>query len=155
EAHLAMCAECRAIRDELARVVARAKLIEYREPKTDLWGSIESTIAVTPRGLPKQRVITMSLWRLAAAAAVVALLAGGFAWTIATRRTAIVVADTPDRDTVVTAVASTATNSSAIAIASYREAAADLQRAFEAGRGTLRPETMRVIEDNLRAMDVA
>ena len=32
---------------------------------------------------------------------------------------------------------------------------ADLERAFRAGRATLRPETTRVIEENLRAIDIA
>jgi hypothetical protein len=42
-----------------------------------------------------------------------------------------------------------------LAVASYRDAAADLERTFDAGRATLRPETMRVIEDNLRTIDLA
>jgi hypothetical protein len=43
----------------------------------------------------------------------------------------------------------------ALAVASYRDAAADLERTFDAGRATLRPETMRVIEENLRTIDAA
>jgi len=43
----------------------------------------------------------------------------------------------------------------ALAVASYRDAVADLERVLESGRGTLRPETMRVIEDNLRVIDAA
>jgi hypothetical protein len=37
----------------------------------------------------------------------------------------------------------------------YRVAAPDVARAPAAGRSTLRPETMRVIEENLRTIDVA
>ena len=44
---------------------------------------------------------------------------------------------------------------STLAVASYRDAAADLERAFEARRGSLRPETTRVIEENLRTIDLA
>jgi hypothetical protein len=105
EAHLATCASCRATRDELQRVVDRARSIGYREPATDLWGAIETSItANTSRA--GRRLVTVSWVRLAA-------------------------------------------------VASYRDAAADLQRAFDAGRSTLRPETMRVIEENLRAIDLA
>ena len=35
EAHLATCAECRVTRDELERVVARARRVGYREPGND------------------------------------------------------------------------------------------------------------------------
>ena len=53
------------------------------------------------------------------------------------------------------ATASAAAGASALAVASYRDAAADLERALQAGRSTLRPETMRVIEENLRTIDLA
>jgi anti-sigma factor RsiW len=160
DAHLATCAECRATRDELSRVVARARGVGYREPAADLWSAIEATItAKRPRAT--RRVVTISWARLAAAASVVALLAGGFAWTIASRRAervaaAPVVRDSSDRIAPVAgAAASGPAGAAALAVASYRDAAADLERAFEAGRSTLRPETMRVIEENLRAIDVA
>jgi len=154
EAHLATCASCRATRDELQRVVARARGIGYREPAADLWAAIETSItANTPRR--GRRHVTLSWARLAVAAAIVAVLAGGFAWTLATRRQADVATLPPSRDTIVTAVRSPAPGGAALAVASYRDAAADLERAFEAGRSTLRPETMRVIEENLRTIDLA
>src|SRR5512138_2740871 len=153
EAHLATCANCRATRDALERVVARARRVGYHEPRQDLWGAIERTIAQdSPRGR-RPRLVTLRLSRLMAAAAVVAVLAGGFAWTIASRRAPaapVAVA----RDSVAPSVAAIG-GGSALAVASYRDAVTDLERAFEAGRGTLRPETTRVIEENLRAIDIA
>lgn len=157
EAHLAACAECRATRDELMRVVARAQRVGYRRPERDLWSRIEAQ--VEPHGLDpaiatiRPRHVTMSVWRLAAAAAIVATLAGGLAWIVATRGSGGAI--TVVQDTTTAQPASPAAPPTALAVASYREAAADLQRAFEAGRGTLRPETMRVIEENLRSIDVA
>ncbi|MBW8839368.1 MAG: zf-HC2 domain-containing protein [Gemmatimonadetes bacterium] len=154
EAHLVTCASCRATHDELQRVVDRARGIGYREPATDLWGAIETSItAHTPRA--GRRLVTVSWARLAAAAAIVALLAGGFAWTLATRRTLLVVTPASSRDTLVTVLPQPSPTGAATTVAAYRDAAADLQRAFEAGRSTLRPETMRVIEENLRAIDLA
>ena len=89
EAHLATCAACRATRDELERVVARARRVGYREPANDLWRAIEASITTSaPRS--RGRLLTVSWARLAAAAAIVALLAGGFAWTIASRRPPVV-----------------------------------------------------------------
>jgi hypothetical protein len=157
EAHLDTCAECRATRDELVRVVAKARGVGYRMPERDLWSRIEAQ--VTPQradaSIPRigPRHVTVSIWRLAAAAAIVAVLAGGLAWMVATRGTGGGI--TIVQDTTIAQPATTTLAPSAVAVASYREAVADLQRAFEAGRGTLRPETMRVIEENLRSIDVA
>lgn len=154
DAHLATCRECRATRDELARVVARARVVGYREPAADLWGPIEATITAK-RSRAARRVVTVSWARLAAAASIVAILAGGFAWTIASRRAEWVATARIVRDTTATIVGVAPPGAATLAVASYRDAAADLERAFEAGRSTLRPETMRVIEENLRAIDVA
>jgi anti-sigma factor RsiW len=157
EAHLATCAACRATRDELQRVVATARGIGYRMPERDLWSRIEAEVGPqrTAAPIPKigPRHVTMSVWRLATAAGIVAALAGGLAWAVATRGAGGAI--TVVQDTTVAPAASPPLPPSAVAVASYREAAADLERAFEAGRGTLRPETMRVIEENLRSIDVA
>ena len=76
-AHLATCAECRATRDELQRVVVKAQGIGYRLPTRDLWSRIEAEVAPQrpPAPMPtiKPRHVTMSVWRLAAAAAIVIL----------------------------------------------------------------------------------
>ena len=152
ETHLATCADCRAVRAELERVVARARAVGYRAPATDLWVPIETTIRGTRSAKPG-RFVTLSWTWLAVAAAVVALVAGAFAWTIASRREPSG-ASAIARDTTPTAPVSVE-GASALAVASYREAAGDLERAFEAGRGTLKPETTRIIEENLRAIDVA
>ena len=157
ETHLATCAECRATRDELVRVVAHAQRAGYQTPKRELWSSIEAQIS-RPNARPSiptiaPRHVTLSVWRLAAAAAIVATLAGGLAWIVATRGSGSVI--TVVQDTATAEPVSPALPPSALTVASYREVAADLERAFEAGRGTLRPETKRVIEENLRRIDAA
>ena len=157
EAHLTTCAECRATRDELVRVVAKARAIGYRMPDRDVWSRIEAQVTPQRADAPIPRIgprhLTVSIWRLAAAAAIVAGLAGGLAWMVATRGAGGGI--TIVQDTTIAQSATTTLPPSAVAVASYREAAADLERAFEAGRATLRPETMRVIEENLRSIDVA
>jgi anti-sigma factor RsiW len=160
EAHLLTCAECREIRGALERVVARARSVPNRPPAADLWGSIEPRIAAErdrplPVGRRRQRVVTLTMGRLAAAAAVVAVLAGGFAWTVASRRAASNVADSRRADSIAEHVIGASVSTPALAVASYRDAVADLERVLEGGRGTLRPETMHVIEENLRAIDAA
>jgi anti-sigma factor RsiW len=155
EAHLVSCATCQATRDELVRVVARARATTYREPRHDLWPKLAATLTPTQR-TRRPRVLSFTVGRLALAAGIIAVIAGGLAWTIATRQSA---SRTPDiastRPAPRTPVAPAAVGPAAVAVASYREAASDLERALAAGRGTLRPETMQVIEANLRAIDVA
>lgn len=157
ESHLDSCAACRAVRDDLRRVVATAQATRYREPSRDLWPTLERTLMAAPQRERRTRVISFTLPRLAAAAALVAMIAGGLAWSLASRRSVAAppviarVDSAPDT----ASRASPALGTAAVAVASYREAARDLERALEAGRSTLRPETMQVIETNLRAMDVA
>ena len=157
DAHLATCAECRATRDALTRVVARARRVPYREPSRDLWTSVEAAIEasrVTPMpSAPRPRLVTLPVGRLVAAVAAVAIIAAGVAWMVASTRSAPPLAAVPDSAPATTGVPMT--NPAALAVASYRDAAADLERALEAGRSTLRPETMRVIEENLRTIDRA
>src|SRR6185503_10619267 len=90
DAHLATCANCRATRDALVRVVARARQLADRDPARDLWAPIEATIEtsrVTPIVTARQRrLVTVSFARLVAAASVVAVLAGGVAWLVASSR---------------------------------------------------------------------
>ena len=92
-----------------------------------------------------------------AAAALVAMIAGGVAWSIASRRSTLTRGLTAGVDSAPATPAQSPTRigPAAVAVASYREAARDLERALDAGRSALRPETMQVIEANLRAMDVA
>jgi hypothetical protein len=99
----------------------------------------------------------MSVGRLAAAAAILVLVTGGVAWEIASRRaaTASQLATNSPTDPAIAPPAEPNATASPVAFASYRDAAADLERALAAGRSTLRPETMRVIDENLRAIDVA
>jgi anti-sigma factor RsiW len=155
EVHLATCADCRAIRAELQQVVERARRVGYREPTADLWRPIEVTIRAGAPAARRRRLVTLSWSRLATAAAIVAVLAGGIAWAVASRQAVSGDAALASRDTATPVVRIPAAGASALAVASYRDAAADLERAREAGRSTLRPETMRVIEENLRTIDVA
>jgi anti-sigma factor RsiW len=159
DAHLATCASCRATRDALGRVAARARTLGYRPPAGDLWPGVERAIVappIAPLVAARRRYVTLSLGRLVAAAAIVAAVAGGVAWSIASRQSErdvpIAIAPaSPAGDT----GAGLPPSPAALAVASYRDAAADLERVLEAGRGSLRPETMRVIEANLRSIDVA
>src|SRR5688500_16637279 len=157
EAHLVSCAACRATRDELLRVVARARATTYREPLHDLWPKLEVSLMPTVAHRARRpRVVSFTIARLAMAAGIVATIAGGLAWTIATRQSASRAPNISSTEPLARPTTPSAgLGPAAVAVASYREAASDLERALAAGRGTLRLETMQVIEANLRSIDVA
>src|SRR4051794_28854192 len=73
-AHLASCADCRAVLDELRGVIAQASSLEDSQPARDLWGGIAARIAPAPasratvlRRTLLRRRFTFSLPQLAAA----------------------------------------------------------------------------------------
>jgi negative regulator of sigma E activity len=100
ESHLAGCAHCRNVLEELRRVIARARSIQPRPPHQDLWAGIAERIEarpttdkVTPLHAPgaqrplrmPSRRISFTLPQLAAAAVLLMALSGGIVWFIVSR----------------------------------------------------------------------
>jgi anti-sigma factor RsiW len=83
EAHLGTCADCRATLAELRRVVARAKGLEDRPPRADLWPGVaerigsEKVVALPAR---HARRFSFSVPQLIAASIALALVSGGGMW---------------------------------------------------------------------------
>ncbi len=151
EQHLVSCADCRAAVAGLRRVVERAATLAPRSPATDLWPGVEQRIrTIRPRG----RTIAFSLPQLAAAALVLMTLSGGLAWMLREGRTTPASAPAAgariagDRAPATTLPVSFADDT-------YDRAVKDLQQALEVGRQRLDPETVKVIENNLAAVDAA
>ena len=153
EAHLATCADCRATLEELRRVVARAKSLEDRPPKADLWSGIHARL--TPGRRPGvSRDATSRSWRvsfsvpqlIAASIALVLVSAGGM-WVALRQpqpvRGAYV---TPRPDTRVSVAVWTGRTDAAIA---------DLQDALERNESRLDTATVRVVRENLALIDRA
>jgi putative zinc finger protein len=160
ERHLAECAECRATLDELQRVVARARALEPRAPRADLWAGIASRIGVSRPGvasLAEQRArrhIAFTLPQLAAASIALILLSAGGAWLAFSRGSSRDIALTlapPPGDTAAAASVSWVSR----ADPKYDARVAELQQALDAGRERLDSATVRVIEKNLRIIDAA
>jgi anti-sigma factor RsiW len=157
ENHLAGCAECSAILGDLRRVVARAAALEPSGPAHDLWPSIATRIGATPH--PARDVVALSsrrekrwsfsLPQLAAAAILLMTLSGGSVWLLRTpaHAPAGVATALPPGPTVLQA-RTTATQS-------YAAAVADLERVLADGRNQLDTATVRVIQQNLAAIDNA
>ena len=159
--HLTQCAECRSTLEDLRGVVSEAALLRDARPARDLWSGIAARIA--PDGQPRAQVspfrraissrLSFTLPQLAAAGIALMVLSGGLVWMA---RSGDPRADfdplnaqsgSPSPTPIVAPVN--------FADQHYDEAIADLERTLEAGRTKLDPETVRVLEENLGAIDRA
>jgi anti-sigma factor RsiW len=154
EAHLEACRDCSAVLGDLRRVVDRARHLEDRPPRRDLWPGIARRIGATPaRPRVMGRTWSFSVPQLAAAAVALMTLSGGTVWLLQSPGSTVnnlplAAADSPSP-------APVAVNASHNAAQSYAAAVADLERVLAGGRGQLDTTTIKVIEQNLAAIDQA
>jgi anti-sigma factor RsiW len=160
ESHLQSCGECSALVMDLRRVIRRARLLPAPTPGRDLWPGIASRIGATPPvSAPidltsrrrEARRWSFSLPQLAAAGIALVALSGGTVWMLrgpaapAARPIAVAPATAPAVNASLKPTASQ----------SYAAAVADLERVLAEGRGKLDPATVKIIEQNLAAIDQA
>jgi hypothetical protein len=155
EAHLATCAECRAVTDDLRAVARTAAALPAEDPARELWPGILSAITPEARVIPisRRRPWHMRLPALAAAAALIAVLSGGSVW-LAMRPEAA----GPSPSSIATSrpqPPATLQPAAARAEATYDAAVSDLRKVLDAGRGRLDSTTLRVLERNLAIIDSA
>ena len=163
ESHLQSCAECSAIVGDLRRIVRRARTLKQTGPARDLWPGIASRIgatAVEPADVVdlttrrrSPRRWSFSLPQLAAAGIALMTISGGAVWLLRTGAPQPVIAPVASVPTPSPTVVNAATRPSATQ--SYAAAVADLERVLADGRGQLDSTTVRVIEQNLQAIDRA
>lgn len=168
EEHLATCRECSALLDDLRRVVARASELDDAPPESDLWPGIVERIGLAAGGDPvlaleayrrrravplARRRFSFSLPQLAAAGIALALLSAGSVWM------ALTVWGSKGADGSVTLAesqpAAPVPPTVLTAGASYDAAVAELEGVLATAREKLEPETVAVIEENLRVIDLA
>jgi anti-sigma factor RsiW len=163
ESHLEACPDCSVIVSDLRRVVRRARTLKDRAPATDLWPGIASRIGAgstrsqTVVDLTAHRRIrkrwAFSLPQLAAAGIALMTVSGGTVWLLSSPGRQTAVAPLPPSRNGNAAVVNVALRPSASQ--SYAAAVADLERVLAQGRGKLDPTTVRIIEQNLAAIDRA
>jgi anti-sigma factor RsiW len=162
ESHLQSCPDCSATLRDLRRVILRARTLKARTPSRDLWPGIASRIGAAPTietddivDLPvrrQERRWSFSLPQLIAAGIALVTLSGGAVWMLRNPGTppgTPPVAAMPSTPAVITA------SVRPDASRSYAAAVADLERVLASGRGQLDTATVRIIEQNLAAIDQA
>jgi anti-sigma factor RsiW len=163
EFHLQTCADCTAVLGDLRRVIRRARTLGELAPPHDLWPGIASRIGATrtqvnePVDLASRRRVSrrwaFTLPQLAAAGIALMMMSGGAVWLLRTQEnpapTAPVISVAPDQSPAVTVALRPNASQS------YAAAVADLERVLADGRGQLDSTTVRVIEQNLAAIDRA
>jgi len=146
EAHLATCTVCRGAVAELRQVVARAKALENRPPKADLWPGVAQRIGAGTVVDIRSRRFSFSVPQLIAATIALILLSGSGAWlALKPRQTQIVVTPKPDSRFETINVSTHPTDA----------AIADLQDVFERNKSKLDTATVRVVQQAFTTIDRA
>jgi hypothetical protein len=159
--HLTICASCRTTLEELREVVARAGRLVATPPDADLWPGVAHRV-MSAQDAPSKtltfarrapRRFSFTLPQLAAAGIALMVLSGGLVWLA---RAGYSGADVPATEArVVNDSAAPSLRPANFSDPHYDEAVADLQRTLDAGRKKLDPQTVRVLETNLAAIDEA
>lgn len=153
EAHLLECADCGRTLHELRAVVARAGQVIDRPPANDLWQGIAARIAETGQDVetPAKRRLSFSIPQLAAASVALMLMSAGTMYLMVKDGEQPAVQQIAERPASQGAVTSVGARTAA----NYNDAIDELESALKDGRTQLDSSTVRVLETNLRAIDVA
>jgi hypothetical protein len=170
EAHLAECADCRAMLADLGDLKARAATLADTPPDADLWPGVAARIGAgtgleegllgKPSVRPMRtmtRRISFTVPQLIAAGLALMVASGGTVWLarMGGSRTDFVPMSAEVRDTEPQRNVNAQLDDVRAVEKYYDQAIAELQRTMDAGRGSLDPETLRVLETNLKAIDRA
>jgi len=149
EAHLTTCADCRAILEELRKVVARGRALDDRGPKADLWPGVAKRIGAGKVVDIRSRRFSFNVPQLIAASIALVVVSGGGMW-LALHGSA------PETRTPVANVGQTVIQNVRGVETSRTDAAiADLQDALTRNESRLDTATVRVVRENLALIDRA
>jgi hypothetical protein len=178
EAHLESCPACRVALDELRLVLAEARKLEPSAPPTDLWPGIAARMGERrpARSAPAWREwrMSLSLPQAAAAAAALVVISVGISWMVGRAPWLVTrgpsenggrpfavgtrpAAPSPAPPSAGDAPGGAASSASSAAFVDPRYDAmiAELQRILDEERSRLDPNTVKVLEKNLKIIDGA
>ena len=151
ERHLGGCEECRALVSQLRSIAVRADSLTDRAPDRDLWSGVAARI-----GQKQPRRFSFTLPQLAAAGIALMVLSGGMVWLARTGDPRV---DFPQvaGNTSLPEPASSGSDVAPVLLGDrqFEGAVEDLERILAEGRSRLDPETVRILEQNLAAIDAA
>jgi hypothetical protein len=157
DAHLAACAECRAVAADLERIRTESASLPTLTPSRDLWAGIEARIEPPVVSLDQRRrpLARWSTRQVAAAAAILVAVTSGGTWFVAARSAGDTpVATTPSaqpsavRPELVSVAAQPGLNA-------YEHEIGGLQNILASRRNELDSATVAVLERNLKLIDQA
>lgn len=166
-AHLAGCAECTALLNDLRAIVSAAPGYAGREPARDLWRDIASRLGETDvisigtaRPLDRPSAPRFGWRELIAASIVMAAVGGGTVYLalgsrLSDRAPSLAQAPVTTRALSPDSAAPASTRTAAYAEREYDSAIRDLEQVLEAGRSQLDTATVRSVEESLRKIDAA
>ena len=169
ESHLASCAACKAVADEIRAVIQIARADADRDPNVDLWPvilqAVQGTGAVagfSARSSARRKQFVFTLPQLALAASLLIAVSAGVAY-VATGRSSTSPSPASPAVTEVPVQAfaeplmpvSSAVKRANFADEEFNRAVADLESVLADMRDELNPQTVMVIERNLAAIDQA
>jgi anti-sigma factor RsiW len=164
EAHLQTCQDCSDLLEQLRGVAVRARALGGISPQRDLWPDIARRIGATPRREQSAELVLRPRWsrrwsfsipQLAAAAIALMTLSGGAVWLARGPAERVPVAAVPTQPSGPVPAVNAAAREPRGGAESYAQAVADLERVLATNRGQLDSSTVRVIEQNLAAIDRA
>jgi tetratricopeptide (TPR) repeat protein len=169
DAHLATCASCRATLAELRAVAAKASSLPDLPPAMDLWSGIAARIGAPSTVRPfvkRERRFSFTLPQLVAAGLALMVVSGGMVWLmqLGGSRTSIpqIAASNRSSESAATPAQPSKVDEEPapnervnFSDARYDEAIADLEKTLASSRSRLNPDTVRILEENLMAIDQA
>lgn len=153
DAHLGTCAGCRDVLDDLRTIVAAASRLPVTLPDRELWDGVSNRIGgvrVAQFAARQKRRFSFTLPQIAAAGIALMLTSGGLVYLLRPEPPAITANSAPGEPNVADLIMPVA-----LVDPNYDGAVADLERRLEDGRDRLDPQTVRVLEQNLDAIDRA
>ena len=153
DAHLATCADCHEVLEDLRAIVATAPRLPGTLPDRELWDGVSNRIGgarIARFATRAKRRFSFTLPQIAAAGVALMLTSGGLVYVLRPEPPALTAESAPALPDVAGLIMPVA-----LVDPTYDGAVADLEQRLEAGRKRLDPQTVRVLEQNLAAIDRA